>query len=327
MMVPIWIVVLLLVVLMTVALIVLIVVMAVRVAQGATRTSPYGEGGGPGDGAPLESVPTALDAARRRATRIATLAWVAAAGGVVLAPVLAVGAMRVDEVAVWGAALLVGLAFLAVHAVGEGTWPRPTGTARRAPLVVRSVRQVAASGPRRFVWAWAAATVAVAVAGALLADESGRGITAQTDEAWGRATPFPGAPHGIGAVVTVVLVLVGPEVVLRQITQRRAVPDLTVAHDLALRRLAARRVAAGSQAVVAGVLVVLLGVAGSAMENLGASGPGTPLGGWGVAGSVTTTVALGVALAALAVAAIGSLRPQVRTRAAQPAPPAGVPAG
>ena len=39
-----------------------------------------------------------------------------------------------------------GIAFLGVHAIGERTWPRPTGSIRRAALVARSARDVARSG-------------------------------------------------------------------------------------------------------------------------------------------------------------------------------------
>ncbi len=322
---PFWILILLVMLLMTVALVVLIVVMAVRAGQGASRTSPYDD-----QGVPFESVPTALHAARRRAATTAGLAWVAAGGAAFLSPVLVALAARIDEVGVWCAALLVALAFLAVHAVAEGTWPRPSGAARRAPLVVRSVRQVAASWPRRMAWVWASCVVVVAVVCAVVADETGRGLTVQADEGWGRATPFPGLPHGVGALITVALVLAGTEVVLRQITQRRAVPDVSVADDLALRKLAARRVAAGSQAVVAGVLVVLLAVAGAAMKDVGTPTPGAEGGDagvlferWAVAGNVVTAAAIGVALAALAVAWFGSLRSRPDAHAVAAAHPSG----
>ena len=44
-------------------------------------------------------------------------------------------------------ARVAGIAFLAVHAGGELTWPRPAGAVRRAPLVRRRIRDVVAAGP------------------------------------------------------------------------------------------------------------------------------------------------------------------------------------
>lgn len=314
---PVWFGVLSMVGLTVVGLVVLILVMAARATQGDARTSPYDGPDGPA--APVDSVPAALVAARDRVGRTSGLAWLALVVAVVPAvPVLALAARSAGGVAAWAAPLLVVLAFLAVHAVAEGTWPRPSGTARRAPLVARTVGQVAGSWPRRVLWGWAIGVVAVAAAGAALADRTGRGFVVEHATGTSRATPFPGLPYGVGALVVVVVVLLGTEVVLRQVAARPAVPDVSVADDLDLRRLSARRVVAGAQLSVAGVLAALLILAGSAMRTaaLHWDGPDVTVArGWSAAGAVLVVAAFAVALTALVVAVVASVgRPSVRRR-------------
>ncbi|WP_199422656.1 hypothetical protein [Actinotalea solisilvae] len=227
----------------------------------------------------------AAAAARRHAAVVHVAAWTVA---VVALPLLGYGALpglhavlRAYARSVGGSGFLgggvlvgltpagVGLAFLLVHAVGELTWPRPSGTLRRASLRPRAVRDVAPPRVRRLTWTWAA-LLAVTLAGcALVAEPDGRSVARTFLGGAATHSPFPGWFYGLPLLVAAGLVLAGQEVVLRLVTRRAAVADAADAWDLGLRRLSAHRVLRGTQLVLGATAGAVLVVAGVAVRGLG----------------------------------------------------------
>ena len=194
-----------------------------------------------------------------------------------------------------------GLVFAAVQALGEATWPRPTGRVRRAPLTRRTVGDVAPPVLRTAAWTWAGLAVVALVACGLAAAADGRSVGRQVAGGSTAAGPFPGWTYGVPLLAAVVVVLVAAEGVLRLVATRPTVADADPAWDLSLRRLSAHRVLRGAQLVLAWTTAGVLGVAGAALRNVGgvvtdaASASGVHLG-------------LGtVALVLAAVAALGGL--------------------
>jgi uncharacterized membrane protein len=199
---------------------------------------------------------------------------------------------------------VAGLAFAAVQAVGEATWPRPSGTVRRAPLTRRTVRDLAPRRLRVAAWLWAGlAAVTLVVCG--LASADGRGISRTFPGGAASSGPFPGWYFGVPLLAAVVVVLVAAEVVLRLVAGRPSVADADPAWDMALRRLSAHRVLRGTQLVLAWTAAGVLLVAGAALRNVGGAvlpGPGSGSAlhsGLGVAG-LTVGLAVGLAGTVLA---------------------------
>ena len=88
--------------------------------------------------------------------------------------------------------VLLGLLFLAVHAVGELTWPRPSGMVRRAALEPRRRRDVVPTLMHRVTWGWFGALVLALVAFGATATE-GRKVTATESIVWATGDEtFPG---------------------------------------------------------------------------------------------------------------------------------------
>ena len=207
-----------------------------------------------------------------------------------------------------------GIAFAAVQAIGELTWPRPTGTLRRAPLTRRTAADVAPRWLRRVTWSSAALVVATLVACGSASDD-GRGITrsytamAAGSEISGSsgAGPFPGWFYGIPLLIATVLVLLVTEGVLQLIARRPAVMDAASEWDLELRRTSARRLLRGSQLVLGWTAVGVLFIAGTAIRGVGSGGAsvdGIPVGGSTglvVVGAVIALMAGAVWLASTAV--------------------------
>lgn len=182
-----------------------------------------------------------------------------------------------------------GIAFAAVQAIGELTWPRPTGTLRRAPLTRRTAADVAPRWLRRVTWSWTALLVVTLVACGVASDD-GRGISrnytaiATGSEVSGStgAGPFPGWFYGVPLLIAIVLVLLVTEGVLRLIARRPAVMDAASEWDLELRRASARRLLRGTQLVLGWTAVGVLFIAGTALRGVGAAGTsvdGSPVGG------------------------------------------------
>lgn len=226
----------------------------------------------------------AAAAARRHAAVVSTLAWVVA----LLSPVALVPLVRVAGSGGLTAGVLTGLLptvtgllFLAVHTIGESTWPRPTGTVRRAPLTPRTVADLAPRGLRRLVRAWAATLVVTLVVSGLVAD-GGRAITRAWEQGSTTASPFPGWYYGVPLLVATGVVVAASEGVLRLIARRPAVMDAQPEWDLGLRRLSAHRVLRGTQLVLGLTTAGVLLVAGTAVRSVARSGaagtfpPGSP---------------------------------------------------
>src|SRR5665647_2441017 len=121
---------------------------------------------------PAPAPSEAADAARRHAIGVNLAAWVAAGIPAVVLSFALLDAMSVTydsrlpeqdfpapgPLLVALSPAVIGLAYLVVHAIGERTWPRPTGAVRRAALVPRG--DAAPRWLRRITWAWAGALVA-----------------------------------------------------------------------------------------------------------------------------------------------------------------------
>ncbi|WP_182112059.1 MULTISPECIES: hypothetical protein [unclassified Actinotalea] len=253
--------------------------------------------------------------ARRHAVGVHLAAWVAA---LVALPLMGYGglpgppeAVRAYATALGGSSSFdsgslvalvpagVGLAFLLVHAVGELTWPRPTGTVRRATLRPRRVVDVAPAGARRVTWAWGAVLFVVLLACGLTAEPDGRSL-GRTSGAWVVShSPFPGWHYGVSLLAAAALVLGAQEGVLRLITRRPAVADAAEAWDLGLRRLSAHRVLRGTQLVLGCTVGAVLVVAGTSVRAVGDDhAPGA------AAGGSTAYVLGGTALVVLGLASL-----------------------
>ena len=96
---------------------------------------------------PAPTTVATYEAARGHALRTTVLAWVAAvAVGLVLIPLAPALVTRTRPIPGLIPALVpttVGLVLVGVHAVGEVTWPRPTGAVRSATLTPRTVADIA----------------------------------------------------------------------------------------------------------------------------------------------------------------------------------------
>ncbi|WP_298456483.1 hypothetical protein [uncultured Cellulomonas sp.] len=220
--------------------------------------------------APAPPPSRAAQAARRHAAVVHALALAVLVLAVATGPTLvaALPASLVQGVLLGLVPAAAGVGFCAVQAVGEATWPRPSGTLRRAPLVRRTVADVAPRRLRRLTWAWAVVLVVTLVACGLVAD-GGRALTRQWDLGSASASPFPGWFYGVPLLVAVAVVLVASEGVLRLVARRPVVSDADLPWDLALRRLSAHRALRGAQLVLAWTAAGVLLVAGMAMHGVG----------------------------------------------------------
>ena len=249
------------------------------------------------------SIPAPSEAAtvaRRHATWVNAAAWVTA---LAVAVVLGVQLLR----SVWGSGLYAGVAagllpgffglvFLAVHALGERTWPRPAGEVRRAHLAPRATPR----GPswlRRLTWAWVG-LLATALVAAGLTSSDGRAVAiSYASNAIESTGPYPGWFYGIPLLIATVLILAATEGVLRLIGRRPAVVDTDPDYDAASRGLSAHRALRGTQLVLALTAAGVLSVMGVALGNLSDKGLGIlggTLGGLAivvaVVGMIATTI-------------------------------------
>lgn len=149
---------------------------------------------------------------------------------------------------------------LAVHAVGELTWPRPRGAVREARLTARRPTDIA---PRWLRWnLWASVSgfvVALAVFGSV-AD----GPRTYVGSSGFSASPFPGWWYGVPLTAAALALLAATEAVVRLIALRPAVEAVPAEWDIALRRRSAGRVLRGAQlplAITAAAVVWYAGLA------------------------------------------------------------------
>ena len=217
------------------------------------------------DPAPSE----ATEAARRHALGVNAAAWTALGALAMLTGITLRGLLQLALGAAMSGVIpfAAGIAFLGVHAIGERTWPRPTGSIRRAALVARSARDVAPVWLHRVTWVWGAALgvalVAMgetAVQGRWFAHSDSLGATYVT---W----PYPGWGYGISLLVTAAAILAATEGVLRLVARRPAVVDADPDYDAASRRLSAQRVLRGAQLVLSSCLGVVLIIGGDAIVD------------------------------------------------------------
>ncbi|MCL2090932.1 MAG: hypothetical protein FWH11_06880 [Micrococcales bacterium] len=159
------------------------------------------------------------------------------------------------------APLVIGTGFLAIHSVGERTWPRPTGSTRHAVLEPRSVRALV--GPALPAWGTAlvGALLAVLFAGAIAADP--RDSTGIVVDSCGQGCVagngmWPGAFYGVALLVALAALGTLTGLVLRAIARRPAVAGTTQADDVTLRQTATRRVLGVVQLVVGLTLAAAL---------------------------------------------------------------------
>ena len=263
-------------------------------------------------------------AAARHAGRVVASAWTA----LVVAPALVLVAV-VPELSGLTVGLSMGLlpaaggaAFLAVHAVGELTWPRPTGAVRRAALARRGLRETTPVGLGALVLGWSVALLALLALGAAVATDAGRALPwRHGPDVTSAAGPFPGWFYGRWLVLALAVLLVGCVAVLLLVARRPAVSDTSADDDTALRRLSARRVLGGVQLVLAWTLAGCLGVASRALRGTqGGAVDGVDLGDPTVVAVADAglVVAVVVALTAVVVAGRSAARPVGTAPARQP---------
>lgn len=201
--------------------------------------------------------------------------------------------------------LAAALAFLLVHAVGEVTYPRPTGDVRTAGLQVRTPADVAPAHLWRAVHAWAALLGVALALGAATA--TGPRHLDRVVEGWiSRGQPYPGSWYGVPLAAGTVLVLLATHAVLHLVAARSAVSGVDHAWDLALRRRTAARVLRGVQLILAltlaGVLLLAsvgLRLAAWPMPTLGegSASPALAATGWCLAVAALVVAVTGVVLA------------------------------
>ncbi len=254
--------------------------------------------------------------AARHAGRVSGSAW----GALVAAPVL-LAALVVPALTGLTTGLVTGLlpaaggaAFLTVHAVGELTWPRPSGGVRRAALARRRVRDVVPRGLSRLTLGWAAALLILLTVCAVVATPDGRALPwGHGPDVTSESGPFPGWFYGRWLTAAVLLLTVGTVAVLRLIARRPPVSDTSAPDDTALRRLSTRRVLGGVQLVLGWTLAGCLLIASQALRtSQGGSVDGIALSDPLVVAvaAVGLLVGLATAVAATVVAGLSAVRPR-----------------
>ncbi|MBE1876871.1 hypothetical protein [Myceligenerans pegani] len=192
--------------------------------------------------------------------------------------------------------------FCAVRAVGELTWPRPTGTVRTAPLVRRTVRSLGGARLGRLLATALVLVIALVVFG-LVAGEGGRQFDhppVTSPDGWVSESsrgPFPGWPYGGPLLAGLVVALLATIGTLRLIARRSPLAGVPGEHDAAVRATSAARLLGGVQLLTGGTLGITLWIAGHALRpggELPAGAPGAWLSGVGVV-LMVAGVAIGVA--------------------------------
>ncbi len=177
-----------------------------------------------------------------------------------------------------------GLCLLGAQALGQVTWPRPTGAVREAELTRRVVADVAPRPSRTLLFVWAGAAVALLVMFGLVADTPRAMILTVGGHAE-PIGPYPGWYYGVPLIIAVVGLVAATELVLRLIMLRPAVMGVSAEWDLHLRRRSAGHVTRGMQLVLATTTSGILLVAGWAHLALGRNAYALKGGGWGYLGS------------------------------------------
>lgn len=297
------------------AALVIAVVLGAQAARRSGETTPV----------QAPSSDTALGA-RRHASVVRGLAW----GALI---VIGAATLRVVTGAVEGLAqgrllglvpIAAGIALIAVHAVGDLTWPRPTGAIRRATLARRTAADITPGPAYRLTVAWGAALATTLIACGAFSDD-GRSLARAYDAGTRGAGPFPGWFYGAPLLIATLALLIAVHGLLILVARRPAVAGAPDAWDLELRRHSARAALGGAQLVLGLTLAAVLMLAGMATRNVGSSSGSSIDGQLVDAGSpLHTTLGIGLILLALVVAltslVVAARSPQaVRTPAVAPA--------
>lgn len=253
----------------------------------------------------------AAEAARRHGGIVHAMAW----GAAVLLPSLVVGMVGTVVARATGGgdtytsvvtvtyAAMPALSFLGVHALGERTWPRPTGPVRRAALVPRGL--TAPSWLVRVTVGWATALAVTLVVCGITADD-GRRLALGTSS----ASPYPGWFYGLPVTLGVLGVVLATWAVLRMIVRRPAVLDADPAYDAASRLLAAHRVLRGVQLFLALNLAAVLSFTAGTTASVGLEGLGVTV----------AVIAVTIVLASVAIALVPAAAPTTASPSAWSTP-------
>lgn len=218
---------------------------------------------------------------------------------------------------------LAGASLLVAQAVGQLTWPRPSGMLREAELARRTVADVAPLVPRRLVFAWAGAALLLLVVFGLVADGP-RTLTREASRYTEAIGPYPGWYYGLPMGLAIVVTVVATELVLRLITLRPAVVGVSAEWDLHLRRRSARHTTRGVQLVLAVTTAGILVAAGWAHLELGQDWVHLSSGGYAASGSQPQAYLgsglLMLAAAVLLTSLVVTIVPEHRGRRDQPVP-------
>lgn len=198
--------------------------------------------------APSPDPSQAAAAARRHGLQVAWAAWVSATAVALVVgfagPTLLRGRGTLAGVVLALLPIAAALVYVAVHVVGERSWPRPTGALRRAVLAPRR-RPAAGFLP------WISATWAILLTGLLVVTgvtaDGGRALTVVRGATSSTATPYPGWYYGAPILLGAAALLAVGAYALRVVAHRPAVVDADPAYDDASRRLSAHRVLRGVQ--------------------------------------------------------------------------------
>lgn len=268
-----------------------------------------------GDRTDLAEAPSseAARAAHRHATRVRRVAWatLVATGWATLQVTGAMAGLAQGRL-LGLAPIAAGIAFVLVHAIGDLTWPRPTGAVRRASLARRTVTDVTPAPAYRLTVAWGVAlTVTLVACGAV--SGNGRDIARAYDGGTSGAGPFPGWFYGAPLLLAALVLLAAVHGLVVLVARRAAVAGAPDRWDLELRRHSARAVLGGAQLVLGLTLAAVLMVAGSAVRSVGSSTGST------ISGELVDTgdplyTSIGISLVVLALAiALISLVVAMRT--------------
>jgi len=247
----------------------------------------------------------ATAAARRHGVVAGGLAVAGAVGAA--APTVVAGSDRVLlQTGRYLACLFVvaAIAHTLVLALGEVTWPRPTGPVRAGRLGRRGLGDVCPRWLLLIAVGLVAGAAVVLAAAAVLAEADGRSLTSSSRTADGglasaTASPFPGLFYGGPVLVALGVLVVLVWLTLRLVVHRPAVAGADHATDTALRRAGAHRVLRGCVAGIAMTLGPVLAVAGQAWHGVAGTAGLHQAAATGlvVVGAVTALAGAGVVLA------------------------------
>lgn len=249
---------------------------------------------------------TAASAARTHARRIHVAAWCALVLAMVTMTAVASSARGLEAGRITGLVLAAGgLTFLAVSALGEITWPRPTGSVRTATLVRRTVRDVTPRPAAVLLGVASALLLAALVTGGLTALPDGRSYGRTTMAADGVAvtwasSPYPGWFYAVPLALAAAVILLACGGCLLLIARRPAITDTASTWDLAMRQLSAQRVLRGATLSLGATAAPVFGLLALPFLR---EGP------WGVAVLLLLGALASIGVAAAAVALPGTVVP------------------